>query len=115
MSRDIFVQDLPQDAENVGEIPDGFRPRSLGPSKEIVRRIQAAAPEADFSDVEWGVIDGPGYSIEVNIRESDAVQAFALHVRGDASADVIIARILSELELRALDIDSPTGFFRGPS
>jgi len=114
VSRDIFVQDLPKEAETVGEIPSDFEPRSLGPSKELVRRIQVAVPEANFSDTEWGVIDGPGSSIEVNIRESNAVQAFALHVRGDASADEIIARILSGLELRALDPDSPTGFFRGP-
>jgi hypothetical protein len=110
MSRDIFVQDLPRSARTVADIPNDFVPRPLGPSDEIIEKIRRVAPDADFSDIEWGRIKGPTYSIEVNIRRAETVQGFAFHVRG-VGADALIAEILRSLDLRALDVASPTGFF----
>ena len=112
MSRDIFVQDLPSAAETVADIPKDFEPRPIGSSDEIIATIQRVVPDADFSDVEWGVIERPTFSIEVNIRRAPSLDAFALHVRGDDAADAVIAQILQALRLRGLDpTHSATGFF----
>jgi hypothetical protein len=114
VSRDIFVQDLPTSARTVADIPEDFTPRSIGSSDAIVEAIRRIAPDVDFSDVEWGLIEGPDFSIEISIRKAESVKAFALHVRGDRAADAVIAQILRELGLRALDSDSTSGFFRTP-
>ena len=111
VSRDIFIQDLPPLAETVADIPNDFKPRSIGTSDEIVEMIQRLMPDADFSDVEWGVIEGPTFSIEVNIRKAESVKALALHVRGDRAADAVLSEITDALGLRALDSESATGFF----
>jgi hypothetical protein len=108
VSRDIFIQDLPDLVKTVADIPKDFKPRSIGTSDEIVRRV---VPDADFSDVEWGVIEGPTYSIEVNVHKAESVKALALHVRGDSAADAVITEIIGALGLRALDSESATGFF----
>jgi hypothetical protein len=71
----------------------------------------AAVPDADFSDPTWGRIEGPGYSIEVNIGSEDPVQGFAFHIRGGDMAAGIVADILETLGFRALDPESDTSLF----
>jgi hypothetical protein len=111
MSFDVFVQDLPRDARTVADIPDDFAPQPLGRLADILAGIRRVAPDADFSDPTWGRIDGPGYSIEVNIGPEDPIQSFAFHVRGDQEALLIVASILTELRLRAIAPGTESGFF----
>lgn len=81
MSWDIFVQDLP-DVDDVSQIPDDFVPRPLGRRSDVIEAVRRAVPGANFSDPAWGRIDGPGFSIEVNLGDSEELGSFALHVRG---------------------------------
>jgi hypothetical protein len=111
MSFDVFVQDLPSDARTIADIPDNFAPQPIGRREDILAGILRAAPHADFSRPDWGQIDGPGYSIEVNIDLEDPVQSFAFHVRGGQEALLVIADILSELRLRAIAPGTESGFF----
>ena len=66
MSWDIFVQDIPDEARAVRDIPDDFEPRPLGSRTEVIRRIPEVVPTADFSDPSWGTVEGPDFSIELN-------------------------------------------------
>jgi hypothetical protein len=59
--------------------------------------FDGVVPDADFSDIESGVIERPTYSIEINIRRADSVDGFALRVRGDSAADGMIPEILQAL------------------
>ncbi len=111
MSWDIFVQEIPPDVRLVEEIPASFRPGTIGTRDEIIEGIQRVFPEADFSDPSWGKVDGPTYSIEVNIGADDPVTSFALHVRGGDQAAYVVHDILTELGLRAFDLSHPTGIF----
>jgi hypothetical protein len=111
MSFDVFVQDLPPDARTIADIPDDFTPRPMGRRADIVAGILRAAPATDFSDPTWGHIDGPGYSIEVNIGPEDPLQSFAFHVRGGDEALLVVASILAELRFRALAPGTESGFF----
>jgi hypothetical protein len=82
MSWDIFVQDLPPEAQKLTDIPADFRPQPLGSRAEVVAKIKAIVPQANFADPSWGIIDGGDFSIEVNMGEEDPVTGFAFHVRG---------------------------------
>ena len=111
MSWDIFVQDLPPDAATVADIPDDFEPAPLMERSALIERIRGVVSEADFGDPAWGRIEGPGFSIEVNIGNEDPVRGFAFHVRGGDLAVGIVADVLERLGLRALDPGSGSGFF----
>jgi hypothetical protein len=111
MSWDIFVQDLPRDAQTVKDIPKGFVPASLGQRSTIIAKMKEVVPSADFSDPSWGVIDGDGWSIEVNVGKREECRGFAFHVRGGDAAAGVVAAILEHLNLRALDGRTTGGFF----
>ena len=113
MSWDIFVQDFPPDAHTVDDIPDDFEPAPLGPRAEIIEKIREVMPFADFSDPTWGLIDGDGFSIEVNLGADESVDGFALHVRGGDLAAACVVAIIEHLGVRA--IDSSTGDFFKPA
>jgi hypothetical protein len=111
MSWDIFVQDLPAHARKVQEIPDDFVPQPLMSRQALLDGIRHVVPGADFSDPTWGVIDGPDYSIEINIGEGDPVSGFAFHVRGGDLAAGIVSAILEHFGLRAIDTGRDDGMF----
>lgn len=49
MSWDILIQDLPH-VRSLEDIPDDFSPQPLGLRAEIIARVKAALPGADFTD-----------------------------------------------------------------
>ncbi len=115
MSWDVFVQSIPEGVQDVRDIPDDFVPGPLGPRDEIVAGIRDVFPAVDFSDPEWGRVEGDGYSIEINLNAEDPVKSFALHVRGDTAATDAVAALLDRLAFRAFDPQSPTGVFEAES
>jgi hypothetical protein len=114
MSWDIFVQDFPDGARSLDEIPDDFTPASIGKRSAIVEQIKAVAPNANFSNPTWGTIEGEDWSIEVNIGPEEDCRNFAFHVRGEDAAVGVIATILQRLNLRAVDSESGGFFAAGP-
>jgi len=85
-------------------VPDDFRPtRPLCTHAELVAKIQAIAPETDFSDPAWGVLDGDGFSIEFNVGTDDPVEQMMLHVRGADGALGVIRELATSLGRPAID------------
>ena len=113
MSWDIFVQDLPKDAATVADIPDDFKPSSLGPRAALISRIKEVVPNANFADPTWGIIDGANWSIEVNLGKDEECGGFAFHVRGGDEAALVVGAILEHLKLRAVDGQSGEFFVAG--
>jgi len=111
MSWDIFVQDIPPTAQNVDDIPQDFAPQPLGLRADILRRIQAVVPDADFSDPSWGTFEGPGFSVEFNIGNESTVDGLALHIRGGDTAAGFVADFLLQCGWRAFDPASESGIF----
>jgi len=109
MSWDIFVQDFPPDVGSVEEIPADFHPASIGERTAIIDQIRKVVPFANFSNPTWGTIDGEDWSIEINMGPRDDCESFAFHVRGGDAAVGVVAAILQQLKLRA--VDSQTGDF----
>ncbi len=113
MSWDIFVQDLPRDVWSVEDIPDSFVPRPIGMRSAVIARIVEIVPGVVFSDPARGVIDGPDFSIELNLGEAEQVEGVALHVRGGEGAVAVVSAIVEGLDCRALD--ASTGEFFDPA
>lgn len=103
MSWDIFVQDLPPDAQTVDQIPHSFVPAPIGNRSEIICKIKEIVPFADFTDPAWGEIETADYSIDINLGDKEVLMGFAFHVRGGDETVKIIADILDHLGLRGLE------------
>ncbi len=111
MSWDIFVMDLPPGITSISDIPDGFAPCPLGRRSEIIAKLSALYRECDFTDPSWGILELPGCIIELSLGDDEELRSFAMHVRGDERAPNVVAHILGELGLRALDPSSESGLF----
>jgi hypothetical protein len=111
MSWDLFVMDLPPDATSAHAIPPGWIPRPLPAREDIIRTVLQVDSTADTSDPAWVRVNGPGFSVEINIADKTPLTEFACHVRGGDLAVGFIATLLDRLQLRALDPGSASGLF----
>ena len=111
MSWDIFVQDIPEHAVSLDDIAEDFKPKLVVFRSNVIGAILKIAPFADVSDPTWVRIQGHGADIEVSLGDQEQVAGFAFHVRGGDASIGIIAGILQDLRLRALDPGSDTGIF----
>ncbi|HUP48160.1 MAG TPA: hypothetical protein VNA04_05145 [Thermoanaerobaculia bacterium] len=104
MSWDVFIQDLPPDARSVHDIPDEFQPRPLGTRPEVIGRIHARFPDADFSDPSWGRLHREGFSVDISLAdEGEAVTGVTLHVRGSDDAVEAVVGLIDAVGGKALD------------
>ena len=115
MSWDLFIQDLPSDANVVADISDDFRPGPLGGLAEVTAMIRDFEPTIDFTDPLWWRLEGLGFSIEFNVGDDDPLEAIALHVRGGEAAVGFVDRLLKHCGWKALDTGAGEIFARQPS
>jgi hypothetical protein len=108
---DVFVLNLPPGITDTCQIPRGYRPPPLGKRADIIAKISALYPQADFGDPSWGTLRLPQVSIEFSLGEDEEIDHFALHVRGGDPAPHIVAHILGELGMRAVCSGSESGLF----
>jgi len=112
MSWDVLALDLPTGIQSTDEIPKDWSPAPLGKRTDIIAKICALYPQADFSgDPSWGNLRLPDVSIEFGLGKDEEVECLAMHVRGGDPAPHVVAHILGELGLRAVCSGSETGLF----
>src|SRR5690348_5430012 len=99
---------LPPHITNGKKIPPDFKPAAIGPRSEIIAKIKALYPEANFSNPSWGQLMLPDCIIEFPMRNEE-VYMLSMYVRGDGGD--VVARILNHFGLRALDTASESGLF----
>jgi hypothetical protein len=109
MSWDILIQDFPATARTVADIPDDFQPQPIGLRADLIAKISDVVPAANFSNPEWGVFDGDGFSIEFNMGNDDVCGCISLMIRGGGGPTPLVAALLDRLQLRG--IDCQTGEF----
>jgi len=109
MSWDLFVQDW-GDVNSLDEIPDDFQPKPIGKRSKVIAQLKSAEPSIDFSNPSWGILENQHFSIEFNMGDSEELDSFAMHVRGDELAIPCIGNILSALELKAASGSTPYFF-----
>ena len=103
MSWDVFIQDLPQSARTIAEIPDDFEPQALGKRLDLVRTIQECFNLPDSSQSKVIAVDLAGSTIEISVGEDDPCRCVALHIYGGIDAAPAVARLLNCLARRGLD------------
>jgi len=111
MSWDVLVMDLPPGIKSIDEIPKGWSPSPLGKRADIIAKISALYPEADFGDPSWGTLRLTEVSIEFSLGDDEEIDHFATHVRGGDPAPHVVAHILGELGMRAVCGGSESGLF----
>jgi hypothetical protein len=111
MSWDIFVVNLPKGLKSLDDLPKDFAPDPAWRRSEIITKVSKLYPECDFADPSWGDLSLPGCLIEFNLGDEEKLGSFALHVRGDGRAPDVVAHILGELAMPAVDPGSPSGLF----
>jgi hypothetical protein len=103
MSWNISIHDLPQNIQNIADLPDDYQPSPLGLRQDVIARIQAILPDVDFSDPTWGMFDRPDFAIEFNMGSKEICDSFMLRVTGGGDAVYTIAALLQQLQLRGVD------------
>lgn len=109
MSWDIYIQDFPQ-VKTVAEIPDDYRPQAMGTRAELIARIREVIPGVDFSKPYWGDFEGPGFSIEFAMGESEACTSITLIIRGGGQPVPLVAALLDRLKVRGIDCQTSEFF-----
>jgi hypothetical protein len=74
----------------------------LGPAAHVRRRIAKHLPGVDWSDPEWGVYEGDGFTIEFNTG-NDPIDSILLHVRGEGDAIAALLRFANPNRWSLLD------------
>lgn len=86
MSWDISVMAARTPPPPVADMPNDWMVETLGPLPEVRAKISACLPATSWSDPNWGVFDGEGYSYEFNIGGREPCLGFMVHVRGGGQA-----------------------------
>ncbi len=84
-------------------MPGDFQPPPIGTRDDVIRHITKALPEVNFDDPSWGHLQGPDFSVELNIGSGDTIDSLMLHVRGGDGALAIIQLLTDALGVRAVD------------
>lgn len=99
-----MLMPVPAGAETIEDLAEDDAP--LGTRAEVLAKLRAALPQADFSDPTWGIVEGPDYSVEVNLGDEEPVSAIMLHVRGGDSVMQVIRTAAKALGCGALDCNA---------
>jgi hypothetical protein len=110
MSWDIYIMNFPAKAQRVADIPEDFRPTPLGRRADLITQIREVAPTTDFSNPEWGVFEGDGFSIEFQMGEKETCQSIMLLVRGGGSPIPAVGALLDRLAVRGIDCQTSEFF-----
>jgi hypothetical protein len=54
----------------------------LGSCESVRQRLSILSPDIDWTDREWGYLQGHGYSIEFNLGDNEPCDGVMLHIRG---------------------------------
>lgn len=101
---------FPETVERVADMPDDFEPIPLGNRADLIAQIREVAPNANFSNPEWGVFEGDGYSIELLMGSEEVCKSIWLMARGGGNPTPFVGALLDRLKLRAIDCQTSEFF-----
>lgn len=99
MSWDIMLL-----SKDPGPITGTMKVPPLGDAQFVRDQISKTLPGVNWSDPAWGVLDGPGWSIEFNHRKFGLTEGLMLHVRGGGEPISAIVEICRNTGWVAFDI-----------
>lgn len=86
-----------------------YQPPILGKRSDLISKLSEIFSNLDFTDENWGVMNGDGFSIEFNIGSEEDVYSIMLHIRGGGEPTKVIQKIMLEFDWES--IDCSTGDF----
>ena len=78
-------------------------PRPLCTRAEFISKVTEALPSVGFTDPSWGRVQGPDFSVQLNVGGIETIDAVMLHVRGGDGALAVVKCIADALSARAID------------
>lgn len=115
MCWELYAFKMPQGVQAAHDIPGDYKPPVIGPRADVIATIKANMPMANLADPSWGILDGDGWSIEINISAEDDCNGINLQVRGGDGAIAAIGALLDCTGLDAIDLQAGELFDRGPA
>lgn len=112
MSWDIFIQDLP-DVASVEDIPQDFRPGTIGDRQQLVARMCVAVPFLEHQEHDWYAVETEEAVLSLSVScepDTDAVTCITIHVHGGERSAACVAALVLATGCRALDTGTG-GFF----
>ena len=106
MSWDVMLFKFEGEPPDFEELPDDFKPPTMGDAAALRRSISASLPGVDWSDPAWGILDGDGWSIEFNHQATGQTDQIMLHVRGGGDPIVAIVKLCKTNGWSAFDTSS---------
>ncbi|MGD9127150.1 MAG: hypothetical protein PVH19_07195 [Planctomycetia bacterium] len=106
MSWDVLLFNFEGDPPNFEEVPDDFRPPSMGDAQAVREAIDKVVPNVDWSDPAWGIVEGNGWSIEFNHQENGDTDQVMLHVRGGGNPITTIVNLCKANNWSAFDLST---------
>ncbi|THV42808.1 hypothetical protein [Glycomyces buryatensis] len=105
MSWDVYIMRVPQDVEEVEDIPGGWEPPSLGMVGEVREVLVEQLPGIVFDNDGRGEYDGPGFRIGIPLpgNDSEEVEMVALFVHGGGDAAGAALAVTEALGARAIE------------
>lgn len=126
MSWDLYIYNWPKDIKTLKDIPDDWDPPPIALRSEIISKIKAAIPQADFSNPSTGKIESDrriltsdrrfstlDYSVEVVLGTNDMCYSITLIAGGDQRCVDFVSAIVTNLNVRAFDTGSGDWFKPG--
>ena len=74
---------IEQPGEDLGIMP-------LGSCESVRQKLSAVAPQIDWKDPSWGILEGDGYIIEFNLGDVEPCDSVMLHIRGSGADNNLI-------------------------
>ncbi len=113
VSWDVFAMRLPAAFEVIEDIPVNYDLEPIGTRAAVLAILQDHLPMGRMN--EWGsfVINGPGYSMDIDVgsRDDDIAEVLTFQVWGSGEEVVaVISSVLDLLGLRGIETGSG-GFF----
>lgn len=96
MSWDLLLMPVPDESAAVDELPEDHDGPSLGQRAQVLAALTGTMPDADLSDPAWGVLEGPTWSLEINVSDSDPVDAIMLQVHGTGDDVLTVVHRLAD-------------------
>lgn len=96
MSWDLLLMPVPDDSAAFDELPEHDDVPSLGQRAQVLAALAGTMPDADLSDPAWGVMEGPTWSLEINVSDSDPVEAIMLQVHGTGDDVLTVVHRVAE-------------------
>lgn len=116
MSWDVIIFNFKGNPPDFNNLPNDFMPPNIGDKAYIREKINQVFHNTDWSDKNWGVYDGKGFSIEFSLSAEEPLNSFTLLVRGNGNPLPGIVKLCNMNTWSAfdtgtgefIDLDNPT-------